>query len=100
MKTYTDNDEYIIVFDEETIDDLTSVNEKLKKIPTNVTKVILDLKNVKYVNSIFVDYIIKFNSIIENNNIRLKIINCSDNINALINKSYKNHKIEIKVKET
>lgn len=99
MKTYTNNDEYIIAFDEETIDDLTPINEQLKKIPTTIKSVIFNLQNVKYINSVFVDYLIKFHSILEQNNTKLKITNCSDSINALITKSYKNHKIEIKLKD-
>ncbi len=47
MKTFINNDEYIIIFEEETIDDLTFINNKVKEIPAAIKSVIIDLKEVK-----------------------------------------------------
>lgn len=99
MNAFINNDEYVIIFDEEIIDDLKLLNDELKKVPANIKSVLFDMKYLKYVNSIFVDYLIKFNSILEKNNIKLKLINCSDNINALITKSYQDQQIDITLKD-
>ena len=99
MKTFINNDEYIIIFEEETIDDLTFINNKVKEIPAAIKSVIIDLKEVKYINSIFIDYLVKFRSILDKTGIILRLINCSENIAALIEKSHKDHNIEIKIKD-
>ncbi len=99
MKTLINNDEYIIIFEEETIDDLTFINNKVKEIPAAIKTVVMDMETVRYINSIFIDYLIKFSSILDKTGIILRLINCSENITALIAKSYKDHNIEIKTKD-
>lgn len=99
MKAFINNDEFIIIFEEESIIDLTLINNTLKEIPSNVKRILFDLNNVKYVNSVFIDYLIQFNSIIKAKNILLKLINCPENINALITKIQKDHQIEIELKD-
>lgn len=99
MKTIIKNDQYIITLNKEIIDDLTNLNKNLTHIKNNVKEIILDLRYVKYTNSIFVDYIDEYNSIVKDKNIVLKIINCSENIYNLIKKSKKNLDIEINLKD-
>jgi len=99
MKTVINNSEYIIIFEENTIDNLTYLHNKLKKIPKSTKIIVLDLINVEYINSIFIDYLMKYNELLKEKKLKLKIINCSENIYSLINKSYKNHSLEIKIKD-
>ena len=99
MKTLINNDEYIIIFEEETIDDLTFINNKVKEIPAAIKTVVMDMETVRYINSIFIDYLIKFSSILDKTGIILRLINCSENIADLIEKSHKDHNIEIKIKD-
>ena len=58
MKTIASKDEYTIIFEDKTINDLTYINNKIKEIPKTVKRVLFDLKSVKYFNSLFIDYLI------------------------------------------
>jgi len=99
MKTTIEEDVLTITFEKETVDNLSDINQAVKNIPSGIKSVIIDLDKVKYINSIFIDYIFKFNSILNQNNTKLIIANCLDKINELIKKIDKNHDIDIQVKE-
>jgi len=99
MKTITNNDQYIIIFDEQIIEDLTLLNNSIKGIKGAVKEVLMDLRHVRYAYSSFLDYISKCNMVLVKKNIKLKLINCSDNIYSLFTKTLKNSEIEIKPKD-
>ncbi|MBU1078293.1 MAG: hypothetical protein KKH98_13430 [Spirochaetes bacterium] len=99
MKTIANNDQYIIIFDDQVIEDLASLNNSIKKIKGAVKEVLMDLRHVQYAHSSFLDYIGKCNMILIKKNIKLKLVNCPDNIYSLFTKTFKDSEIEIKPKD-
>ncbi len=99
MKTLINNDQYIVTFDKDIIEDLTLLNKNLKTIKNDIKEIILDLRHVKYTSSIFIDFVNKYNSLIKDSDIKLKLINCPENIYNLFVKSIKDLSFEIKLKD-
>ena len=83
----------------EIIDDLSVLHKNLSNVKIIIKEIVLDLRHVKYVSSIFIDYIDKYTDNIEKKNIKLKLINCAENIYNLFTKSITESPIEIKLKD-
>ena len=99
MKTIINHNQLIIIFEKEIIDDLSVLHKNISNVKITIKQIILDLRHVKYVSSIFIDYIDKYADNIEKKNIKLKLINCPENIYNLFTKSIAESPIEIKLKD-